>query len=739
MAGQSPKLSVNDLFRVKWLLGVTMAMVSVSSLFNLGSHTKPPGAVCFAVLAISVAFPKIYSSAPKIIWKLFAFSIVPMVSMDVLAKETIPALLNLNTWLVLYRGLNHQKRREEMQLVLLCLFLLVMAGMLTNSLVFGVQLLLYTGLALAFLTVGTLLNSKSQGASEGIDPKEAWKHHEGWLRLSNRARYRNLAVGSAMFASLLGIAGLAFLFIPRVDVEDRVDLFKMNAVSSQTAFSESVKLGEVTNIAKDNRVALRVDVSGRTYVPAMPYWRVLALDEYEDGGFSVSPVLKEMIELKQVTPYNAIRFWNDRWFADTPSQDVRRDRWTFFLEPGVSRFLPVLGSFRQLTFFDLDKVSIGPYEHAFSMEETPSKMVSYQLEGIDFSATIPSIDSYRHLQDVYLDSKNKRSEQESDFPRSLRDLPMDSASREYIDSVVTEIRQGMPMTPIDFAARATEYLASTHGYSLSSTLPPESEIKDPVARWMDAGLDGHCEFFASSLVLLSRAAGFQSRLVVGFKGGSWNAFENYYMVRNSDAHAWVEINDGQGNWVRVDPTPGSGLPTAAPQTVVLGSQVAEGGSSAYVDSLRMLWYRRIVNFDEQAQKEVAIQIKDFLLAYLQIAEEWASKGVKELYAWIVAPWSVKKFVSTTASLIIAVLVLLYQRNLALNYKELLAAPFRRGNPIRRKASKLLKKSERAKADISEDLSGRRNKVISELQRLRFGPKESWNDPRIVFREARRLL
>ena len=716
-----------------------MAMVSVSSLFNLESHTKVPGAVCFSVLAVSIIFPKIYSSAPQIVWKVFAFSIVPLVSMDVFAKETIPALLNLNTWLVLYRGLNHQKRREEMQLVLLCLFLLVMAGMLTTSIVFGIQLLIYTGLALAFLTVGTLLDSKSQGASDRIDPKEAWKYHKGWLQLSNQTRYHNLAVGSAMFASLLGIAGLAFVFIPRVDVEEKVDLFKMKTVSSQTGFSESVHLGEVTNIKKDNRVALRVDVSGRNFVPAMPYWRVLALDEYKDGGFSVSPVLKEMIEQGQVTPYNAIRFWNDRWFADTPSQDARRDRWTFFLEPGVSRFLPVLGSFRQLTFSDLDKISIGPYEHAFSMEETPSKMVSYQLEGIDLSATIPSIESYRHLKDVYFDSKNKRLEQESDFPRSLLNLPMDLESRDYIDSVVAEIRRGMPMDPIDFAARATEYLASTHGYSLSSSLPPENELKDPIARWMDAGLDGHCEFFASSLVLLSRAAGFQSRLVVGFKGGSWNAFENYYMVRNSDAHAWVEINDGQGNWVRVDPTPGSGLPTAAPRTVALGSQIAEGGSLAYLDSLRMLWYRRIVNFDEQAQKEAAIQIKDFLLAYIQIAEEWSTKGVKELHAWIVAPWSTKKFVTTTGSLIIAVLVLLYQRNLALNYRELLLAPFRRGDPIRRKASKLLKKSERTPVDISEDLAARREKVVSELQRLRFGPKESWNDPRIVFREARRLL
>lgn len=716
-----------------------MAMVSVSSLFNLESHSRLPGAICFSVLLVCVVFPKLYASAPPMLWKLFAFSIVPMVSIDVFAKETIPALLNLNTWLVLYRGLNHQKRREKMQLVLLCLFLLVMAGMLTTSLVFVLQLLLFSGLALAFLTLGTLLESKSQGSSEEIDPLDVWKNHKGWMDLSNRMRYRNLAIGSAMFASLLGIACLAFLFIPRVDVEEKVDLFKMKAISSQTGFSESVQLGEVTNIKKDNRVALRVDVAGRTFVPAMPYWRVLALDEYKDGGFSVSPVLKEMLEQGQVTPYNAIRFWSDRWFADAPSQDSRRDRWTFFLEPGVSKFLPVLGSFRQLTFSELEKVSIGPYEHAFSLEETPSKMVSYQLEGIDLSATIPAIDTYWHLQDVYLDSKNKKLEEESGYPRTLSELPMDSVSREYIDQVVDEIRKGLPMTAIDFATEATEYLASNHGYSLSSTLPTETELEDPIARWMNAGLDGHCEFFASSLVLLSRAAGFQSRMVIGFKGGSWNAFENYYMVRNSDAHAWVEINDGQGSWFRVDPTPGSGLPTTAPQTIALGSQIAEGGSMAYLDSLRMLWYRRIVNFDERAQKEAAIQMKDFLLAYLQIAEEWAIRGAKELYDWIVAPWSMQKFVTTSSSLVIAILVLLYQRNLALNYRELLLAPFRRGDPIRRKASKLLKRSERSVEKSGEELAARRKAVISELQRLRFGPKESWDDPRIVFREARRLL
>ncbi len=57
-----------------------------------------------------------------------------------------------------------------------------------------------------------------------------------------------------------------------------------------------------------------------------------------------------------------------------------------------------------------------------------------------------------------------------------------------------------------------------------------------------------------------------------------------------------------------------------------------------------------VNFDEQAQKEVAVWMKDFFLAYVQVAEEWAIKAAKEVYSWIVAPWSAKKFIYSMSSL-----------------------------------------------------------------------------------------
>lgn len=738
MEQQSPKLSVYGLFRIKWLVGALMALVAVTALFNLKSLNWFPAIVSVSAISISMVFPRWYARTPNLVWRIFALSIVPLVSIDILAKETVPALLNLNTWLVLYRALNHQKRREEMQLVLLCLFLLVMAGMLTASIVFGLQLLLFSGLAIAFLTAGTILDSKSGGDSENIESTKAWKGHKGWLRMGNSIRYRNLVIGSAMFASLVGIAGFAFIFIPRVDVENKVNLFQMESNSSQTGFSESIKLGDVTSIKNDNQVALRVDVSGEQVVPATPYWRMLALDLYENGNFSLSPELKENLKEGGATPYQAVRYWKDRWFSDLPSRDQERDRWTFFVEPGVSKFLPVLGSFKQFTYANLSELSIGPHMHAFSLKDTPSKMVSYQLEGVDFSSNIPDIPA-----DRFVEGSMRRVIGNSDvskkYPESLLGLPSGENARAYLVSLVDELTGGVPMDAVEFATRASQYLSETHNYSMDISLPETSDMQDPVVRWMRSGVDGHCEFFASSLILLSRAAGFKSRIVVGFKGGAWNSFENYYMVRNSDAHAWCEMFDGNGSWFRVDPTPGSGLPMVPQETVALESQTGEGGSLAYVDSLRMLWYRRIVNFDEQAQKEVATQLKDFLLAYVEVAEEWSLMAVKQIYSWIVAPWSTEKFVYTMSSLVVSVSILLFQRNLALNYRELMLAVFRRGDPIRRKASKLLKKYESKPRSFSGEAKDKRDAAINELKRLRFGRKESWSNPRFVFKEARRWL
>ncbi len=87
---------------------------------------------------------------------------------------------------------------------------------------------------------------------------------------------------------------------------------------------------------------------------------------------------------------------------------------------------------------------------------------------------------------------------------------------------------------------------------------------------------GFCEHYAGSFVFLMRAAGIPARVVTGYQGGEFNELGNYFIVRQSDAHAWAEVwLQGRG-WVRVDPTAAvsparvqSGLAAAMPNNAAL--------------------------------------------------------------------------------------------------------------------------------------------------------------------------
>jgi hypothetical protein len=74
--------------------------------------------------------------------------------------------------------------------------------------------------------------------------------------------------------------------------------------------------------------------------------------------------------------------------------------------------------------------------------------------------------------------------------------------------------------------------------------------------------DGFCEQIASTMALMLRASGVPTRLVTGFGEGERNLFTGYWEIRNSDAHAWVEVYYRGVGWVPYDPTFG------VPQTSV---------------------------------------------------------------------------------------------------------------------------------------------------------------------------
>lgn len=68
------------------------------------------------------------------------------------------------------------------------------------------------------------------------------------------------------------------------------------------------------------------------------------------------------------------------------------------------------------------------------------------------------------------------------------------------------------------------------------------------------GQSGYCSHFASAFGVLARMVGLPTRLVSGFLGSEYNSFDHSIIVKELDAHVWVEVYLENGKWVRVDPT-----------------------------------------------------------------------------------------------------------------------------------------------------------------------------------------
>ncbi len=133
---------------------------------------------------------------------------------------------------------------------------------------------------------------------------------------------------------------------------------------------------------------------------------------------------------------------------------------------------------------------------------------------------------------------------------------------------------------------------------------------------MDAFLfetrSGFCEHYASAFAVLLRAAGIPARIVTGYQGGEMNPRGGYMIVRQSDAHAWVEAMVG-GDWRRYDPTAavapsriemglGGALPTS--DDVPLLARLDVGWFKAIEltwDAVNYGWRRQIIGFDHKRQ------------------------------------------------------------------------------------------------------------------------------------------
>lgn len=111
-------------------------------------------------------------------------------------------------------------------------------------------------------------------------------------------------------------------------------------------------------------------------------------------------------------------------------------------------------------------------------------------------------------------------------------------------------RQGAA-NPGDVVRRALDFFREE---PFHYTLLPPKLGANPADEFLFETRRGFCEHYASSFALLMRVAGIPARIVLGYLGGEYNGLGDYLLVRQSDAHAWVEVwLEGKG-WTRVDPT-----------------------------------------------------------------------------------------------------------------------------------------------------------------------------------------
>lgn len=136
---------------------------------------------------------------------------------------------------------------------------------------------------------------------------------------------------------------------------------------------------------------------------------------------------------------------------------------------------------------------------------------------------------------------------------------------------------------------------------------------------------GHCEYFAAGMVALMTALNTPARIVGGFYGGTLNPLTGYFVVRNADAHAWVEVWDGK-SWKTFDATP----PALRPGNTHDG--LLQVYASAMADWVNYFWDRHILTYGLGDQIALAMDLIDQVRVAARSANDALSSAFNREYA-----------------------------------------------------------------------------------------------------------
>ena len=151
------------------------------------------------------------------------------------------------------------------------------------------------------------------------------------------------------------------------------------------------------------------------------------------------------------------------------------------------------------------------------------------------------------------------------------------------------------------------------------------EGEDPIVAFLERHRFGHCEYFASALVALCRSVGVDARLVTGFVAMEWDSGTRQYVVRESNAHAWVEVRTGRFLWSSLDPTPPASLEAIAAS----GRGWFDRFRWVY-DRAELFWSSRIASYDGAVQASLADRLGRDLEGVGAKVASWFEDGRRRL-------------------------------------------------------------------------------------------------------------
>ena len=174
-------------------------------------------------------------------------------------------------------------------------------------------------------------------------------------------------------------------------------------------------------------------------------------------------------------------------------------------------------------------------------------------------------------------------------------------------------------------ARAIERFLSTQ---LGYTLEMKAGGPDPLADFLFNVKEGHCEYFSSSMAIMLRTQGIAARVVNGFQRGQFNETAGMFVVKQRDAHSWVEVYFPETDtWVTFDPTPSEGQFNEAADDTVAGTF---GG---YLDAIEAFWIQYFVSYDSKEQKTLLESAQSRIVNVKDVAANWFEAVKAQLLEW----------------------------------------------------------------------------------------------------------